>query len=113
MGEGQMNLNNYIETVNKRHHSGISREHSYRADSVENNMNIAELKREYNNAGRGWFRAAFGSLIRRNYSKIKDMTADEKRQLVKGIGAPDSYMSELSKELKGIEYDLIHKHINS
>jgi len=74
-------------------------------------MNISKLKEEYDNAGHGWLRAAFGSIIRRNYSEIKDMTPDERKQLIKGIGAPDTYITELSKELKGIEYDLLHGHI--
>ena len=74
-------------------------------------MNITDLKREYANAGNGWLRAAFGSIIRRSYREIKDMSPDEKRQLIREIGAPDTYMTELSKELKGVEYDLAHGHI--
>ena len=68
-------------------------------------MNIEELQKEYENAGQGWYRAAFGSIIRRNYEEIKQMSTDERRQLIKTIGAPATYMTELSKELKGIEYD--------
>lgn len=59
-------------------------------------MNIEALKREYDNAGNGWLRAAFGSIVRRNYYKIKEMTPDERRALVKGIGAPDTYMVEFN-----------------
>ena len=73
-------------------------------------MNIEALKREYDNAGNGWLRAAFGSIIRRNYSEIKKMNPDEKRELIRGIGAPDTYTTELSKELKGIEYDILNGH---
>lgn len=68
-------------------------------------MNVKELKNEYENAGRGWYRAAFGSIIRKNYEEIKNMSAGERRRLIKAIGAPDTYITELSKELKGIEYD--------
>ena len=68
-------------------------------------MNIEELQKEYENVGQGWYRAAFGSIIRRNYEEIKQMSTDERRQLIKTIGAPATYMTELSKELKGIEYD--------
>lgn len=71
-------------------------------------MNISELKREYDNAGNGWLRAAFGSIVRRNYSEIKNMTPDERKNLIRGIGAPDTYITELSKELKGIDYDILH-----
>ncbi len=76
-------------------------------------MNIKELKNEYNNAGNGWLRAAFGSIIRRNYAEISKMTTDERRKLVKEIGAPDTYMTELSKEMKGVEYDIRHNHIKN
>lgn len=74
-------------------------------------MNIPKLKKEYESAGNGWLRAAFGSIVRRNYSEIKNMTSDERKQFIKGIGAPDTYITELSKELKGIEYDRRHGHI--
>jgi hypothetical protein len=37
-------------------------------------MNVEELKMEYENSGRGWQRAAFGSIIRRNYEEIKRMS---------------------------------------
>ena len=69
------------------------------------NMNISDLKKEYENAGNGWLRAAFGSIVRRHYDEIKNMTTDERRTFVTSIGAPDTYMTELSKELKGVEYD--------
>ncbi len=69
-------------------------------------MNVEELGDEYQNVGYGWQRAAFGSIIRRHYNTIKNMTSDEKKQLIRSIGAPDSYMSELYKEMKGKEYDL-------
>jgi hypothetical protein len=75
------------------------------------NMNISDLKREYDDAGTGWLRAAFGSIVRRNYHEIRNMTPDERRRLIKEIGAPDTYMTELSKELKGIEYDMLHGYI--
>ena len=68
-------------------------------------MNIQDLKNEYENAGQGWLRAAFGSIIRRHYDEIKEMHTDERKQLIKYIGAPDTYMTELSKEIKGVEYD--------
>ena len=41
------------------------------------------------------------------------MTTGERRELLKEIGAPDTYMAELSKELKGVEYDIRHKHIKN
>lgn len=72
-------------------------------------MIIEELKNEYENAGQGWYRAAFGSIIRKNYDEIKKMSTDERRFLVKTIGAPDTYMTELSKELKGVEYDRLRE----
>ncbi len=72
-------------------------------------MNIEELHSEYKNAGYGWYRAAFGSIIKRNYDKIKEMDTDERRHIVRAIGAPDTYMTELSKELKGVEYDRLRK----
>ena len=71
-------------------------------------MDIEQLRSEYENAGYGWYRAAFGSIIRRHYDEIKEMDTDERKQLVRGIGAPDTYMTELSKEMKGIEYDRLH-----
>ena len=71
-------------------------------------MNYAHLKKEYENAGTGWLRAAFGSIVRRNYDEIICMSPDEKKHLIKSIGAPDTYISELSKELKGVKYDRIH-----
>lgn len=76
-------------------------------------MNIDQLRNEYFNAGKGWLRAAFGSIVRRNYETIKDMTTDERRAFVKSIGAPDTYMTELSKELKGVEYDQMKGYFNS
>lgn len=72
-------------------------------------MNIEELQHEYENAGQDWYRAAFGSIIRSNYEEIKKMSTDERRQLVKTIGAPDTYMTELSNETKGVEYDRLRK----
>jgi len=72
-------------------------------------MIFEELQNEYENAGQGWYRAAFGSIIRRNYEEIKKMSADERRQFIKAIGAPATYMTELYKELKGIEYDRLKK----
>jgi len=73
-------------------------------------MNISELKNEYENAAAGgWLRAAFGSIVRRNYNEIKKMTVDDKREFIKIIGAPDTYYTELCKEIKGVEYDLLHK----
>ena len=71
-------------------------------------MDIFKLKDEYDNADTGWLRAAFGSIIRRNYDDIKSMTPDEKRQLIDSIGAPATYYTELSKEMKGMEYDILH-----
>ena len=68
-------------------------------------MKMEELKNEYENAGNGWLRAAFGSIVRRHYDEIKNMDTGQRKQLVKIIGAPDTYMSELYKELKGVEYD--------
>lgn len=68
-------------------------------------MRIEELRKEYENAGDGWLRAAFGSIVRRHYNEIKEMNTDERKQFVNAIGAPDTYMTELSKELKGVEYD--------
>ncbi len=71
-------------------------------------MIIEKLQSEYENAGQGWYRAAFGSIMRRHYDEIKKMDTDERRQFIRTLGAPDSYMTELSKELKGIEYDRAH-----
>lgn len=68
-------------------------------------MKMEELKKEYENAGNGWLRAVFGSIVRRHYDEIKSMDTDQRKQFVKFIGAPDTYMTELSKELKGVEYD--------
>lgn len=68
-------------------------------------MDMQNLKNEYENAGQGWLRASFGSIIRRHYEEIKEMSTDEREKLIKTIGAPDTYMTELSKELKGVEYD--------
>jgi hypothetical protein len=68
-------------------------------------MNVEDLKKEYENSGRGWQRAAFGSIIRRNYEEIKKMSPGQRSLLIKEIGAPATYITELSKELKGIEYD--------
>ena len=68
-------------------------------------MDISKLQKEYENAGRGWFRAAFGSIIRRNYGEIKRMNTVQRKQLIRTIGAPDTYITELSKELKGVEYE--------
>ena len=75
----------------------------------EAHMNIEDLQKEYENAGQGWYRAAFGSIIRRNFEEVKLMNTDERRQLIKTIGAPATYMTELSKELKGIKYDRLMK----
>jgi ADP-heptose:LPS heptosyltransferase len=77
----------------------------------EENMKISDLKKEYENAGEGWLRAAFGSIIRRNFDEIDRMSPDEKRRLIAAIGAPKTYYTELSKELKGVEYDRLHRHI--
>ena len=74
-------------------------------------MNISDLKKEYNSAVYGWLRAAFGSIVRRNYDELKTMSPDERKQFIKKIGAPGTYMTELSKELKGIEYDILHGYI--
>jgi hypothetical protein len=68
-------------------------------------MNISELQREYANAGDGWLRAAFGSIVRRHYNEIILMSPDEKREFIRKIGAPATYYTELSKELKGVEYE--------
>jgi len=74
-------------------------------------MDKLALKEEYESAGHGWLRAAFGSIIRRNYEEIKKLSTDERKELVEYIGAPLTYMTELSKELKGVEYDLKHGHL--
>lgn len=74
-------------------------------------MNINELIKEYGNAGNGWLRAAFGSIVRRNFDEISKMTPDEKKNFIKVIGAPETYYTELSKELKGVEYDLKNRHL--
>ncbi len=68
-------------------------------------MKLSELQNEYKNAGNGWLRAAFGSIVRRHYDEIKNMSPGERKQFVKSLGAPETYMTELSKELKGVEYD--------
>ena len=70
-------------------------------------MDIKALQQEYKTAGRGWLRAAFGIIIRRHYVEISTMTPDEKRSFLKAIGAPATYQTELSKELKNVEYDAI------
>ncbi|MCI5165249.1 MAG: hypothetical protein D3903_03975 [Candidatus Electrothrix sp. GM3_4] len=64
-------------------------------------MNLDKLQTEYQNAGHGWYKAAFRSIIRRN--------SDERRQLVKTIGGPKSYTAVVSDELKAVEYDKLNK----
>jgi hypothetical protein len=68
-------------------------------------MDIGKMSTEFKNADTGWSRAAFGSIIRRNYEEIKMMSTTERRKLIVAIGAPASYITEMYKELKGIEYD--------
>jgi len=68
-------------------------------------MNTQELQQEYATAGKGWLRAAFGSIVRRYHSELTAMDAEEKRAFIKAIGAPATYSSELSKELKTLQYD--------
>lgn len=75
-------------------------------------MNVSELRSEYNNAETGWLRAAFGSIVRRHYAEIKKMLPDERKGLIKNIGAPETYITELSKEMKGVEYDLLRDNRN-
>ena len=70
-------------------------------------MNLPELQKEYTDAGRGWLRAAFGSIVRRHYREISTMDAAGKRAFIKQIGAPATYFTELCKELKTVEYDAI------
>ena len=71
-------------------------------------MNIKNLKKELKNAGNGWRRAAFGSIVRRNYDEIRRMNRGERKQLIKTLGFTEAYETEMSKELKGIEYDQRH-----
>jgi len=33
---------------------------------------------------------------------------NERKQFIKAFGAPDTYLKELSEELKGVEYDRFH-----
>ena len=70
-------------------------------------MNIPELQKEYLNAGEGWLRAAFGSIVRRHYDEISIMSPEDKRAFIKALGAPATYTSELSKELKTFQYDAL------
>lgn len=58
----------------------------------------------------GWLRTAFGSIIRRHYDELVNMSPEERKKLIKSIGATETYMTEMSKELKGVEYDRIHIH---
>ena len=46
-------------------------------------MNITDLSKEYKNVQYGWHRAAFGSIVRRYYSELKEMNTDEKRNFIK------------------------------
>ena len=54
-------------------------------------MNLDKLQTEYKNAENGWSKAAFRSIIRRNYDEIKGMT------------------TVVSDELKAVEYDKLNK----
>ena len=69
-------------------------------------MNIECMKDELKKARQtGCFRAAFGSIVRRNYDAIKSMSPDERKQLIKDLGMAESYSAELNKELAGVLYD--------
>ena len=69
-------------------------------------MNIEHYESELKKARQGGcVRAAFGSIVRRNYDAIKAMSPDEKKQLVKDLGMRESYGVELHKELAGVGYD--------
>ncbi len=35
-----------------------------------------------------------------------NMTPDERKQFIKSIGAPETYVTEMNKELKGVQYDI-------
>lgn len=55
-------------------------------------MNIKNAKAELAKAWEnGCYRAAFGSIIRRNYDEIKHMDTAGKRQLLGNLGMPNSY----------------------
>jgi hypothetical protein len=62
-------------------------------------MDQAALRTEFQEAGNGWKRAAFGSIVRRYYAEILGMSVDQRKQLITAIGAPNAYITEL---LKGI-----------
>jgi hypothetical protein len=80
------------------------------AKGIRSCYEYLRFEREYENAGNGWLRAAFGSIIRRHSDEIVNLSPDERKKLIKAIGAPETYTTELSKELKGMEYDRRHKH---
>ena len=74
-------------------------------------MNIQNAKAELGKAHlMRCSRAAFGSIVRRNCDEIMRMNPDDKRQLIRSLGAPESYYTELTKELSVIEYDRRHGH---
>ncbi|MFK7777933.1 MAG: hypothetical protein QM501_07380 [Gimesia sp.] len=45
-------------------------------------MDIENLINEYQNAGHGWLRAAFGSIVRRHYKELKDMNTSDRKKFV-------------------------------
>ena len=69
-------------------------------------MNIESIKNELDNARNNrCLRAAFGSIVCRHYDEIKNMTRDQKRQLLKELGVTENYYAELQKELTRVAYD--------
>ena len=75
-------------------------------------MNIPKIREELKKArGARCFRAAFGSIVRRNYDEINNMTPGAKKQFVQELGESDNYYTELYKELAGVKYDKQRGHI--
>ena len=76
-------------------------------------MNIKSIKEEITQTRKnGCFRAAFGSIVRRNYDEINQMTGDQKKQFLEQIGANrigiTGYSKELGKELSVERYHRKH-----
>lgn len=69
-------------------------------------MNNEELRKEIEQAKHfRQARAAFGSILRRHIEELGQMSTDEKILWLKEIGAPYTYLTEISKELSVWRYD--------
>jgi len=72
----------------------------------ETEMNIEHAKAELEKAyDMRCGRAAFSSIVRRNHDEIVLMSPDDKQQLLKNLGVPSTYYTELQKELGAVKYD--------